>query len=246
MLLECQLSLGLLVLIAMSEVISTKISFNGPEKICLAALPFAKQILKDVENLMSFQGLSQYALTRRAPNGCVIECWSCFSIRQIVITHPWPVPPPKYDKVHCFCTSCIAIGKIKAIKETVFINETECEASDEIYPRCIDCIESYPTYDKFFCGDNLLYDVYVCSGPGLFSLFENVRAFDNTPYCVGSKVFVTPIADSTLIADQIGLKCFTNCGKNCFASSSSPVILVGILPISAAALPLRYVTHHDY
>lgn len=208
--------------------VPTKIVFVGPKHVALRALGYARQLMGVVENLMSFQGLSQYSLTREAPNGCIVECWSGFGLRCITITAKEDGDAKKKYKQKCFCTSCIALGYITDVKDLTFLAGTPC----------YDFVDPLPLKSKFYCAD-VLYSVSVCSGQ-FYTLFENIKAIDNMPYCKGNKVFVIPIASSEDTELLIDTRCHQTCGRACFAAPSSPIINVGILQVNASHMPKMF------
>lgn len=205
--------------------VPTKIVFVGNQVLALRTIGYARQLMGIVENLMLFQGLSQYSLTRKLNNGCVVECWSSFGLRQITITAPSKAGGKKPYKQKCFCTSCVALGYIIQVNNITFTEGVPC----------YDYIDPMPLKNTFYCFD-ITYSVLVCSGQ-TYTLFENIKAIDNTPYCKGDKVLVIPIASSETTELFIESRCYEVCGKACFASPSSCIINVSITPLSAKGVP---------
>lgn len=205
--------------------VPTKIVLIGNQVLAIRTIGYARQLMGIVENLMSFQNLSQYSLTRKTGDGCVVECWSSFGLRQITITAPSKGGKPKPYKQKCFCTSCVSLGFITKVNSMTFIEGTPC----------YDYVDPIPLKANFYCFD-VTYSALVCAGQ-TYTIFENIKALDNMPYCVGDKVLVIPIISSDDSELFIGPHCYDACGRACFASASSPVIATGIIPIDVESIP---------
>lgn len=217
----------------MKLVIPTKIVPIGDRQTVLHDMGFARVQMEILEGEMRHNGLSQGSRTRRAPHGSVVECWSCFDLRQITITAPpRPGGEPKPPRQWCYCNGCIALAKITAVHDITFLDDDPSITEDDL---CYDRVDSYPARVKYY-GGYPAYDAYVCAGSS-YVIFEGIGAIDNMPYCVGDKVLVAPyphIADAETAIEQF---CYQACGPLCFASASSPLISVVILPIDVSIIP---------
>lgn len=184
---------------------------------------------------MRFQKLSQGARTVQPFPGYVIECWSCFGLRHIVITTP-EFGQKKKRKTHvCFCNGCLSMARVVAIHDTA-IEFNPDDPDIETDNLCYDRVLTYPERSDYYCG-NVLYDVAACTG-AVYSLFLGIGAIDNTPYCLGDYAFVMPWPHVHEMIEVIDLSCFNLCQPLCFIGGMSPIISVMLLPVDVRRVPL--------
>lgn len=217
-------------------IIPTKIVMSGDIQTAKADIGFARLQMGILENQMRFRDLQQGSLTRRSANGSVIECWSCFGLRQINITAPGGKPVRRKKRQFCFCNGCVALGVIAAVHDITFYAD---DPTTDIDNLCYDRVDDYAQSSSYYCGD-IVYDVDVCN-EHFFVRFLGVMATDNTPYCIGQQVLVAPFPVSTDSEAFIDQMCYSSCGNMCFAGG--PAITVAILPIDASMIP-KWMEHH--
>lgn len=180
----------------------------------------ARKEMLILENSMSFQGLKQGARTVRPYPGVVIECWSCFSLRQanIYVEQVGGADDQPREWRECFCCTCFAIGKILNIYEET---TSVCR----------------------------YYDVEVCQG-GLesyrYEIIEGVQAVDAGWYTEGQLVMLGCIPSEEVehcCPDQ-PLDGYEMCG---FAPTGLfPVILPIVLAVGSAYAMWEWRKKHVY
>lgn len=209
-------------------IIPTKVVIAGDVETGRKDYGFAQLQMSILENLMRVRGLTQYGLTRKGPNGSVVEVWAGFGLRQITITAK-PVGPVVEKKTTiCWCNGCVALGRVIAVHDIVFVN-------DGTGIRCFDKVDSYPELDLYYCA-GVVYDVEVCNEHAYVE-FLNIVAMDNTPYCVDDQVIIAPVPSSSDAESLIDTICYSTCGAGCFAAIGSPIINVSIVQVDASLLP---------
>lgn len=211
----------------------TRIDYVGDHDLCATLRRRAIVEVGILEKLMRFQGISQDWRTVEVSPGVFIECWSCFGLRQIVITTPTKGEKKKRSMIKCFCNGCLSLARVLNVRHITFANDNPLDESDNL---CIDRVTAYPERSKYFCG-YVVYDVEACTG-SVYSLFEGIGALDNTPFCVGDYGLVMPWPHIYEMLDVLDTKCFKTCQDACFIAPGSPVISVMLLQVDASKIPI--------
>jgi hypothetical protein len=190
--------------------IPVKITVKGDTARGRELIGFAKAEMAKLERLMSFQGLKQGSRTVSPFPGVVVECWSRFSLQEIVV-HVAPGGEQgaesvvvEEEKRECLCFPHFSFGVIAAVHPEIPERESFDFAAD-YEAALVDYNEDLPA--QLF-----QYDVEICYGPDYLK-FEGAYDANFGRYNKGQYVLVTIGAEMEAWAVPL------DCDRSCLVNS---------------------------
>jgi len=147
--------------------VPTKVTVSGDVEKGKSYIGLAQSQMNILENQMQFQGLKQSSRTVKYSNGLVIECWSCFSLRQVTVFYPGGERFQEEKGKLCFCNCHMSVGQVRY------------QPNHNAYSHMI------PT---------TLYDVLLCYNKERFTFLKNIPSAGFHKYLSGPLI-IDPITN---------------------------------------------------
>jgi len=178
---------------------------------------FAKKLMHDLETDMQFNEKRNTGyFTHHCSDGTIIQGWSNFGTRQIIITVP--TGGEVIEEEGCYCNSCFTVGRVIRID-----NSTQETGSR------IACSQEYSACDDNFHGTSReTYTVELCRNRDSWIIVEGCRVLDHATYCPDEFVALMRYP-----FDADGFELFSICITTCPSANCGVIAPEGIAYVIA-------------